>query len=147
MEGEVWVLVLGLELEGCHTVAVTTCKNKKTMSEATKEKNTQSLTLWNKVLATSVKMPFVKVDRDEFLTKELSKFCTPMEVMTALDDSPFLRKKREGRAPLLLLWCYFARSRYRNVTIWPRVQVSSGENVITPVPLVTPVETAQRTAL
>ena len=88
MEGEVWVLVLGLELEGCHTVAVTTCKNKKTMSEATKEKNTQSLTLWNKVLATSVKMPFVKVDRDEFLTKELSKFCTPMEVMTALDDSP-----------------------------------------------------------
>ena len=53
-------------------------KKQKTMSEATNKKNTQSLTLWNRVLATSVKMPFVKVDRDEFLTKELSKFCTPI---------------------------------------------------------------------
>ena len=58
------------------------------MSETTNEKNTQSLTLWNRVLATSVKMPFVKVDRDEFLTKELSKFCTPMEVITAINESP-----------------------------------------------------------
>lgn len=57
------------------------------MSEATNENNTR-LTLWNRVLATSVRMPFVKVDRDEFLTKELSKFCTPMEVMTALNESP-----------------------------------------------------------
>ena len=55
------------------------------MSEETKEK---SVSLWNKVLATSLKLPFVKVDRQEFLTKELSKFCTPMEVMTALDDTP-----------------------------------------------------------
>ena len=42
--------------------------------------------LWNRVLATSLRLPFVKVDRDEFLTKELSKFCTPMEVMTALEQ-------------------------------------------------------------
>jgi hypothetical protein len=60
------------------------------MSEETNEKNTQSLALWNRVLSTSVKLPFVKVDRDEFLTKELSKFCTPMELMTALQDSPVL---------------------------------------------------------
>ena len=57
------------------------------MSETTNENNTR-LTLWNRVLATSVKMPFVKVDRDEFLNKELSKFCTPMEVMTAINESP-----------------------------------------------------------
>jgi hypothetical protein len=58
------------------------------MNESTNEKNTQSLTLWNRVLATSVKLPFVKVDRDEFLTKELSKFCTPMEVIMAINESP-----------------------------------------------------------
>ena len=57
------------------------------MSETTNENNTR-LTLWNRVLATSVKMPFVKVDRDEFLNKELSKFCTPFEVMTAIKESP-----------------------------------------------------------
>lgn len=55
------------------------------MTEQTKEK---SITLWNRVLSTSVNLPFVKVDREEFLTKELTKFCTPMEVMTALDDTP-----------------------------------------------------------
>ena len=55
------------------------------MSEENQEK---SVTVWNKVLDTSLRLPFVKVDREEFLSKELSKFCTPMEVMTALDDSP-----------------------------------------------------------
>ena len=60
-------------------------KNKKTMTEETQEK---SLSLWNKVLETSIKLPFVNVNREEFLTKELSKFCTPMEVITALDDTP-----------------------------------------------------------
>jgi hypothetical protein len=62
------------------------------MSEETQEK---SVTLWNKVLETSLKLPFVNVNREEFLTKELSKFCTPMEVMTALDDTPLkvLNKK------------------------------------------------------
>jgi len=54
----------------------------------TEEKQEKSITLWNKVLETSLKLPFVKVDRDEFLTKELSKFCTPMELITALQDSP-----------------------------------------------------------
>ncbi len=58
------------------------------MSEEIKEKTTQSVSLWNRVLETSLRLPFVKVDRDEFLTKELTKFCTPMEVMTALDDTP-----------------------------------------------------------
>ena len=52
------------------------------------ENENKSVTIWNKVLETSLRLPFVKVDREEFLSKELSKFCTPMEVMTALDDSP-----------------------------------------------------------
>ena len=70
-------------------------RNDRPMSEENKEKTTQSVTLWNKVLETSLRLPFVKVDRDEFLTKELSKFCTPMEVITALDDTPLkvLNKK------------------------------------------------------
>ena len=55
------------------------------MAEENQEK---SVTLWNKVLETSLRLPFVNVNREEFLTKELSKFCTPMEVMTALDDTP-----------------------------------------------------------
>ena len=46
----------------------------------------KSVSLWNKVLSTSLRLPFVKVDRDEFLTKELAKFCTPMEVITALNE-------------------------------------------------------------
>ena len=45
----------------------------------------KNVSLWNRVLSTSVNLPFVKVDRTEFLTKELSKFCTPMEVMTAIN--------------------------------------------------------------
>lgn len=46
----------------------------------------KSVSLWNKVLSTSLKLPFVQVDRDEFLTKELSKFCTPLEVITAINE-------------------------------------------------------------
>ena len=49
------------------------------------ENNVKSVSLWNKVLSTSLKLPFVKVDREEFLTKELSKFCTTSEVITALN--------------------------------------------------------------
>ena len=51
-----------------------------------KMNNAKSVSLWNRVLSTSVNLPFVKVNRDEFLTKELSKFCTPMEVATALNE-------------------------------------------------------------
>ena len=77
------------------------------MTEATNENNTK-LTLWNRVLASSVKMPFVKVDRDEFLNKELSKFCTPLEVMTAINESPLnvLTKKEIDKLAnqCIILW-------------------------------------------
>ena len=52
------------------------------------EMEEKSINLWNKVLATSLRLPFVKVDREAFLNKELSKFCTPMEVMTAIEEGP-----------------------------------------------------------
>lgn len=55
---------------------------------ATESKTEKGLTLWNRVLSASLNLPFVRVDREEFLTKELSKFCTPMEMMVALDDTP-----------------------------------------------------------
>ena len=50
--------------------------------------NEKSISLWNKVISNSLRLPFVKVDRETFLTKELSKFCTPMELMVALESSP-----------------------------------------------------------
>ncbi len=52
--------------------------------------NNNSVELWNKVLKGSMSIPFVKVDRSEFLEKELSKFCTPMEVITAVNESPIM---------------------------------------------------------
>ena len=62
------------------------------MEEYNSENQTQSteksVSVWGKVLSTSVGLPFVKVNREEFLNKELSKFCTPMEVMTAIDEGP-----------------------------------------------------------
>ena len=65
------------------------------MSETNKENTNQGVSLWNRVLETSLRLPYVKVNRDEFLTKELSKFCTPMELMVALDETPLkvLNKK------------------------------------------------------
>ena len=48
----------------------------------------KGVSVWGKVLSASLRLPFVKVNREEFLSKELSKFCTPMEVMTALDAGP-----------------------------------------------------------
>ena len=54
------------------------------------ESESQQLSLWNTILAKSVQLPFVKVDREAFLSKELSKFCTPMEVMQALDEGPLM---------------------------------------------------------
>ena len=62
---------------------------------ATENNNGKNLSIWNSVLSRSLQLPFVKVDREEFLNKELSKFCTPMEVMTAIEEGPLgvLNKK------------------------------------------------------
>ena len=65
-----------------------------------------------------------------------------------------LEEKASGKAVLALpdvllllsVTSHFAMPRYRKVTIWPLVQVSSGEKVVALVPLVTPASTAQSTA-
>jgi len=62
---------------------------------ATENTNEKSLSIWNAVLAKSLQLPYVKVNREEFLNKELSKFCTPMEVLNAIEEGPLgvLNKK------------------------------------------------------
>lgn len=64
-------------------------------TENNERKMEKGVGLWNSILSTSLSLPFVKVDRDAFLTKELDKFCTPMQLMTALERSPLevLNKK------------------------------------------------------
>lgn len=44
--------------------------------------------IWTKTLNAAIQLPFVGVDRKEFLRKELSPYCTPEQIQTALDDSP-----------------------------------------------------------
>lgn len=44
--------------------------------------------LWNKTLHAAIKLPFVGIDRNEFLTKELRLYCTPEQIELALGDSP-----------------------------------------------------------
>jgi hypothetical protein len=48
----------------------------------------ETVTLWNKILRGSISLPIVKVDRENFLEKELSKFCTPEQVNIAIRKSP-----------------------------------------------------------
>ena len=56
-------------------------------------------------------------------------------------------QKRAGDPERGLLQCgYLEYARKRKVTIWPRVQLSSGLNVVLEVPSVTLPETAQPTA-
>ena len=56
-------------------------------------------------------------------------------------------RRSESSIPKRDAASYYFISRYRNVTIWPRVQGLSGENVFAVVPLVMFFDTAQRTAL
>ena len=60
------------------------------MEENEKRVPSKSTSMWGTVLSKSLQLPFVKVDREAFLSKELSKFCTPMEVMTALEEGPLM---------------------------------------------------------
>lgn len=48
---------------------------------------------------------------------------------------------------MALLPVFYCISRYRNVTICPRVQLMSGLKVVSLVPFVIPFVTAQQTAL
>lgn len=44
--------------------------------------------LWNKAMNMAMAIPFVKVNREEFLKKELSPFCTPEQIQLAISETP-----------------------------------------------------------
>lgn len=44
--------------------------------------------LWNKAMNMAMAIPFVKVNREEFIKKELSPFCTPEQVQVAVSETP-----------------------------------------------------------
>lgn len=52
--------------------------------------------LWDKTLNAAIKLPFVRISRNDFLTKELQPYCTPEQIELALGDSPIkvLSKKQ-----------------------------------------------------
>ena len=57
-----------------------------------------------------------------------------------------LTHKKSPPCGRLFLWIYFARVRYRKVTISARVQIRFGLNVVPLVPMVISLPTAQSTA-
>lgn len=44
--------------------------------------------LWNKAMSMAIAIPFVKVNREEFLKKELTPFCTPEQIQIAISETP-----------------------------------------------------------
>lgn len=44
--------------------------------------------VWNKVMSTALAMPGVKVDRNQFLTNKLGRYCTEAQLQIALSVSP-----------------------------------------------------------
>lgn len=46
----------------------------------------KEITIWNQVMATALKMPGIKVDREDFLRKELYPYCTAEELPKAIQN-------------------------------------------------------------
>lgn len=44
--------------------------------------------LWDKAMNMALTIPVVKVNREEFLKKELSPFCTPEQIQVAISETP-----------------------------------------------------------
>ena len=44
--------------------------------------------LWNKTLKAATALPVVKVNRIEFIQKELAPYCTSEQIALAISDSP-----------------------------------------------------------
>lgn len=44
--------------------------------------------LWNEILKAAIALPMVKVNRVEFIQKELTPYCTPEQILLAVNDSP-----------------------------------------------------------
>lgn len=46
------------------------------------------VTVWDKVMGAALAMPYVQVDREEFLTKELTRYCSPEKLCKAISGRP-----------------------------------------------------------
>lgn len=46
------------------------------------------VSIWNKVMGAALSMPGVKVDRDDFLRKELKNYCSPEQLNLAISSRP-----------------------------------------------------------
>lgn len=46
------------------------------------------VTIWNKIMGAALSMPGVKVDRDDFLKKELKNYCSPEQLNLAISSRP-----------------------------------------------------------
>lgn len=46
------------------------------------------VTIWNKVMGAALSMPGVKIDRDDFLKKELMNYCSPEQLNLAISSRP-----------------------------------------------------------
>ena len=59
----------------------------------------EAVDVWNKALQGAMALPFVKVNREEFIRKELFHYCTPEEKEKAISCSPtdVLNKKQIGK--------------------------------------------------
>ena len=52
------------------------------------KESSKEVELWNKALNGAMALPFVKVDRESFLRKELAVYCTSGQLSTAITESP-----------------------------------------------------------
>ena len=46
----------------------------------TEKESSKGVELWNKAMNGAMALPFVRVDREAFLYKELSIYCTPEQI-------------------------------------------------------------------
>ena len=53
------------------------------------------VTIWNKVMGAALSMPGVKVDRDDFLKKELKNYCSPEQLNLAISSRPITVVSKE----------------------------------------------------
>ena len=109
------------------------------------------------ILLPSVYYLFCELQGELCVRSTFSVLLCPLFPKIVLRMEKMLIPRRAGSAPGLqkragdpergLLQCgYLEYARKRKVTIWPRVQLSSGLNVVLEVPSVTLPETAQPTA-
>lgn len=54
----------------------------------TEKESSKGVELWNKAMNGAMALPFVRIDREAFLYKELSIYCTPEQINKGIQESP-----------------------------------------------------------